>query len=106
MATEYGGAGDQAGQGRGDRGSEIRAERPSPEGIISLLLSSRALFLPVPTFLPICLWFSEAEFTDFKSQSHFGHISYVILGKLLDFPESVKWSLSHRIVGKIQSDDT
>lgn len=30
----------------------------------------------------------------------------MILGKLLDFPEFVKWSLSHRIVGKIQSDDT
>ena len=45
VATEYGGAGDQAGQGRGDCGSEIRAERPSPEGIISLLPCS-CLFPP------------------------------------------------------------
>ena len=104
-ATEYGGAGGRAGQGRGDLGSEIRVDRPSPGGIVGLLFS-RALFLRVLTFLPICLWFSEAEFTGFKSQSHFGHISCVILGKLLDFPEFVKWSLSHRIVGKIQSDDT
>lgn len=76
-----------------------------PRGVIGLLLS-RALFLPALIFLPICLWFSEAEFPGFKSQSHFGHISCVILGKLLDFPEFVKWSFSHRIVGKIQSDDT
>lgn len=55
---------------------------------VSLTLFSGVSFLPVPTVLQICPWFSGARFTSFKPQSHFGHIACVTLGKLLNLSES------------------
>lgn len=39
---------------------------------VPVTLVSRVFFLPVPTFLQICHWFSQVRFTGFKSQSPIG----------------------------------
>lgn len=65
-----------------------QAASPTPVGILSISLPSRASFLPAPTFPQTFHSFSAARFNGFKSHFHFGHIGCVTLDKLFNLPES------------------